>query len=1017
MAAGKKRQLNYELLRVIAMLMIVCLHYLSKGGLLGDPARADMNATGYAVWLVEAFCLVAVNVYVLISGYFGVDAQEPLFGGAKITLRGVLGRPFKIWKQVFFYSMLFGCGALIIGVQEFDLYQFFAYCFPLVTEHYWFATYYVVLCLMMPFLNAGITYLEQKEIQYLLAGLLLFFCISKTVLPMQLPWDKYGYDALWFIVMYLTGAYLKRYKSAMIKTRGRAVALYLGSTMAIFASFFLIRMIYLKTGKLEAMIHYGYTYNFLFCYTGAVGLFLAFQAYKAREGKLERFRKPIELLAGASFGVYLIHEHINIRYVWPKWLHCGEQIGSSVAGFLCHMLVSVVCVYLVCTVIELIRQKGSLTILPALILLLYPLRHACVGLDLMDAGYALGNYRFFGVLNQTWKLATYLANITGVIISKLPFGNYWVGMNVYCGLLIGATAAGVYLFLWKRYGQNRRIYSVLLFVSELTALSLCWAPNVILYHYMGYLLMTIAVMVLFTAVTKEQERQKRKYFVIAGMILGLCVAVRMPNITYMALILPVWCDCFWNRRRSTKPVKASDDTENEDHAGNADNLYKPVNTASKVSNVSDDAACVDKPANLNHLDMKSQKHLQKKTGNSAWFRLLMTRTLYCIGGYLAGLLVPLLVICVRYGAAAYPQMISSLFGMTDHAADYKPTSMVTAMFADYVQYSAWLFLFAGYMMVGLFFFYLLDKVKKLAAKKKITYAFEVLYALGLFVVLRFCYGRGLFDFDYSDYFSMYKWVTVYLLIVIMLCIGVLFYKAAGRDTKLWAVFLLVMIFVTPLGSNNGLYPIINNLFLVIPVSVLMIGELFGRSYIFESKKYAFRITLGFILVCTAVQCVLFGIEFVFHDKGVQNNDTRVRIKLQCSDAAAGLVTTAAKAQVLEELDGFLYQSHLNEKQVILYGDIPALSYLLDMEPAIFTTWADLDSNSMEALEEDLNHLAGEEAPDACPVIILGRSSIEGLTETKVLPGQKLQRIMDFAEENGYWECFRNSEYVVLLADF
>ena len=29
MGAGKKRQLNYELLRILAMLMIVCLHYLS----------------------------------------------------------------------------------------------------------------------------------------------------------------------------------------------------------------------------------------------------------------------------------------------------------------------------------------------------------------------------------------------------------------------------------------------------------------------------------------------------------------------------------------------------------------------------------------------------------------------------------------------------------------------------------------------------------------------------------------------------------------------------------------------------------------------------------------------------------------------------------------------------------------------------------------------------------------------------------------------------------------------------
>jgi len=943
MTAGKKRELNYELLRIIAMLMIVCLHYLSKGGLLGDPARADMTATGYTAWLVEAFCLVAVNVYVLISGYFGVDV-----GGKKYSFQEVLKKPFQIWKQVFFYSMLFGCGALIIGVQEFDLYQFFSYCFPLVTEHYWFATYYIVLCLLMPFLNAGMTYLDQKETQYLLAGLLLFFSVSKTVIPMQLPWDKYGYDSLWFLVLYLTGAYLKRYGLPLIQTRWKAAMLYLGSTMAVFASFFLIRMIFLKTGKLEAMIHYGYTYNFLFCYTGAVGLFLLFKREKKVEGQtgwiLERFRKPIELFSGTAFGVYLIHEHINIRYLWPKWLHCEAQAENSVIGFLCHMILSVLGVYLVCTVIERIRQKGSMTILPALLLLLYPLRHAVVGLDLMDAGYALGNYRFFDLLNPVWKLATYLANITGVLLSKLPFGNRWVGMNVYCGLLIGACAAVVYLFLQKQYGQKRKLSCFLLFAAELTALSLCWAPSVILYHYLGYLLMTVAVILLFLAITRE----KKNYFVIAGVILGLCVAVRMPNITYMAFILPVWCDCFWSRK-------------------------------------------------------------------NAWFRQLVTRTLYCVCGYLIGLLIPLAVISARYGLTAYPQMVSSLFGMTDHATDYKPTSMVLAMFGDYISYSRWLLLFAGYLAAGMLFFYGLDRFVKNAGKEKITYAFKSLYVAGLLVMLRFCYGRGMFDFDYSRSFSMYKWVTVYLLIVIILCIGLLLCKTVSRDFRLWALFLLVIIFVTPLGSNNGLYTIMNNLFLVMPVSILMMASFFKK---LGSKKFTFQVVLGCIFVCTAIQSILFGIGFVFHDAGAQqpSNRDNGRIELKCSNIGTGLITTEEKKRAVEELDTYLYQNHLNQKQVILYGEIPALAYLFDMEPAVFTTWADLDSNSIDTLEEELDRLTADRTPDQLPVILFGRSAVEHLTEENGLKYQKWKLILDFAAENGYQQCFQNEAYLLLTAD-
>lgn len=358
MVAKKERQLNYELLRIVAMLMIVCLHYLSKGGLLGNPARADMTATGYTAWLVEAFCLVAVNVYVLISGYFGADMAGSRTNGqadgGKRSFQEVLKRPLKVWRQVFFYSMGIGLIALITGAQQFNLYQFFSYCFPIVTEHYWFATSYVVLCLLMPFLNAGVSHLKQKETGYLIAGLLVIFSVSKTVIPMQLPWDKYGYDVIWFIILYLTGAYLRRYKINWLNSRLRAAMLYLGSVAVIFASFFVIRMFYLRTGKLEDLINYGYTYNFLFCYTGAIGLFLAFA--KDKVGSMpERFRKPIVHFSKATFGVYLIHEHMNIRNEWPKWFHCEAQLDNTVIGFLAHMILTVLAVYLICTGIELLR--------------------------------------------------------------------------------------------------------------------------------------------------------------------------------------------------------------------------------------------------------------------------------------------------------------------------------------------------------------------------------------------------------------------------------------------------------------------------------------------------------------------------------------------------------------------------------------------------------------------------------------------------------------------------------------
>jgi surface polysaccharide O-acyltransferase-like enzyme len=65
----RKRDANFEILRVIAILMVLTLHYLSHTDLLlktGEKAT-NLQLVGQ---FIESFCIVAVNVWVLISGYF-----------------------------------------------------------------------------------------------------------------------------------------------------------------------------------------------------------------------------------------------------------------------------------------------------------------------------------------------------------------------------------------------------------------------------------------------------------------------------------------------------------------------------------------------------------------------------------------------------------------------------------------------------------------------------------------------------------------------------------------------------------------------------------------------------------------------------------------------------------------------------------------------------------------------------------------------------------------------------------
>ncbi len=105
--AGKGREANYELLRVLAMVMVVAMHFLERSDslLALDEPFGGVRLTGS---LLEAFCLVAVNVYVLIAGYFGVRGrfrvskaagllcQIWFYGGADAGRR--LHRGFKTWN-------------------------------------------------------------------------------------------------------------------------------------------------------------------------------------------------------------------------------------------------------------------------------------------------------------------------------------------------------------------------------------------------------------------------------------------------------------------------------------------------------------------------------------------------------------------------------------------------------------------------------------------------------------------------------------------------------------------------------------------------------------------------------------------------------------------------------------------------------------------------------------------------------------------------------------------------------
>lgn len=346
--AEKKRMANLELLRCVAMMMVVVLHYLGKGGLLPDLTGECMDCTGVAAWLLEAFCIVAVNVYMFISGYF------------LCTSHFKLSRLLQLWFQLWMYSVVFGVlGALtgVVAETPVDTHYFLTLLFPVSMGHYWFMTAYIFLYLLLPFVDLAARKMTKQQMQIAVGALFTVFCVIKSVLPFRLEMDAKGYDCLWYLCVFLAAAYVRRFGVPFLEKRGRGILLYIGCCLLAFGGTLGLRAVYLRTGSLGRMVGMCMEYNHILPFLAAVGLFAAFSRLHVNE----KISHVINKIATHTLGVYLLHENLGLRYTWQKWLGASKTWGlrvscpEAVTTLILRTLTAVVCVFVCGILVDMAR--------------------------------------------------------------------------------------------------------------------------------------------------------------------------------------------------------------------------------------------------------------------------------------------------------------------------------------------------------------------------------------------------------------------------------------------------------------------------------------------------------------------------------------------------------------------------------------------------------------------------------------------------------------------------------------
>lgn len=339
-----KRNPNFELLRIVAMLMVISLHYLGKGGLLILPHEEGylpVNTT--LAQFLEALAYPATNLYVMITGYFCVKSSFKI------------ERIVKIWIQVFTYSfgiflIMLLIGRITIGDIS-DIYQFALYALPITSRHYWFATFYLVFYLISPFLGKMITKLSQTaHFTLMIVLIVLFSKLIPNVVYTAYSWDDTGAGIAWFVVLFVISSYISLYVPEDNK-KLKYICVPVVCAILSVANLWIFTFISEKTGKLVGLVSRPYNYNSLLTLISSVAIFMFFRNLKIKEGA---FANVVRFVSPLTFGIYLIHEHDLVRGFWNE-IMCVSWHGDK-PYMLIHFAVSVALVFVVCAIIELGRK-------------------------------------------------------------------------------------------------------------------------------------------------------------------------------------------------------------------------------------------------------------------------------------------------------------------------------------------------------------------------------------------------------------------------------------------------------------------------------------------------------------------------------------------------------------------------------------------------------------------------------------------------------------------------------------
>lgn len=335
---GKTRQSNFELLRIIAMLLVLVVHadFFS----IGMPDTQDIQAHPLAStmrFVTQSLALVCVNLFIFISGYFRI----------RLKRKSILNFLFMVlfWRAIVIalYMAAPGLWPVEPNFSRFGLIK-------MIVPGYddWFVESYIILMFLSPIINSFLDSHSPGQIWRFAIAYCSFQFAASWALETY-PQFIHGYSALSFIGLYALGAAARSKAPLRAGQEVKCLGLYLAlSVFAGVAATLAIRHVGSTTPAGNIVDRMFGAYNGVPIVAASFALFLFFK-------QLSFSSRIINTTAGSAFAVYLFHMHPLVR---PVYAYVCQTLFNDYGTWEYLALVSlfVVSVFAVSVLVDLIRR-------------------------------------------------------------------------------------------------------------------------------------------------------------------------------------------------------------------------------------------------------------------------------------------------------------------------------------------------------------------------------------------------------------------------------------------------------------------------------------------------------------------------------------------------------------------------------------------------------------------------------------------------------------------------------------